>query len=265
MTQFHEEDRFKLVLTGSVDPSVPLKEVEQRLSKLLKTTLDNIRYLLQGQPTALNKSLFATEAEHYRITIEKTGARCRLEPELTSKPASPVSPPIITPKSSVNPSPAIASAAPMAFSIEPMGLPLAKSTPTTTVCPYCKEAIQHEAVKCKHCGEWLDPTAPPRDADLDDLDPEELKSKGWSAITVCLIAIVLINVIDGIGHLPDFIAAILLFPCIFLYFRGCYRYMKGKGYHVAYAAIGLLSLIGALIMRYMPDKYQNRKYQNRRR
>jgi hypothetical protein len=32
-------------------------------------------------------------------------------------------------------------------------------------CPFCAEEIQDDAIKCKHCGEFLDASTPPRFAE----------------------------------------------------------------------------------------------------
>ena len=32
-------------------------------------------------------------------------------------------------------------------------------------CPFCAEDIQDDAIKCKHCGEFLDASSPPRFAE----------------------------------------------------------------------------------------------------
>ena len=35
--------------------------------------------------------------------------------------------------------------------------PPTPKAPTTRLCPYCAEAVQFAAIKCKHCGEALEP------------------------------------------------------------------------------------------------------------
>ena len=32
-------------------------------------------------------------------------------------------------------------------------------------CPFCAEEIQDEAIKCKHCGEFIDASSPPRNTE----------------------------------------------------------------------------------------------------
>ena len=44
-------------------------------------------------------------------------------------------------------------------------------------CPFCAEEIQDEAVKCKHCGEFLDPAA----------NPQVKAKKNWFFSTTALI------------------------------------------------------------------------------
>ena len=44
-------------------------------------------------------------------------------------------------------------------------------------CPYCKEEIKDEAIKCKHCGEWLENKSPEGNLlDLKSFDASDLKN-----------------------------------------------------------------------------------------
>ena len=43
-------------------------------------------------------------------------------------------------------------------------------------CPYCGEEIQPDAVKCKHCGEWLTKESAPVPPPTEDQPPIENKS-----------------------------------------------------------------------------------------
>lgn len=51
-------------------------------------------------------------------------------------------------------------------------------------CPFCAEDIQEDAIKCKHCGEFLDPDKHPR------TDSEKLEwyfRKSFIFIAVCCV------------------------------------------------------------------------------
>jgi hypothetical protein len=56
-------------------------------------------------------------------------------------------------------------------------------------CPYCAEEIKDEAIKCKHCGEWLDQSRKPQTAAARDPDFSDYKlfgfydpDNGWTEI-----------------------------------------------------------------------------------
>jgi hypothetical protein len=51
-------------------------------------------------------------------------------------------------------------------------------------CPFCAEEIQDEAIKCKHCGEFLDASKAPRSAEQ---EVQWYFRKAFIVIAVCCV------------------------------------------------------------------------------
>lgn len=59
--------------------------------------------------------------------------------------------------------------------------------PETKICPFCGEEIAYKAVKCKHCGEFLDDTKKSLTKVKHKQLPPELKKFNWGALCLTWI------------------------------------------------------------------------------
>jgi hypothetical protein len=49
---------------------------------------------------------------------------------------------------------------------------------------------------------------------------------------------------------------VLILGGLVLFIWGCTSYSKGKGYHLGWGFLGLLSLLGLIILALLPDKHK---------
>lgn len=64
------------------------------------------------------------------------------------------------------------------------------------------------------------------------------------------------DIILKLGGNVEYVSVVTYFIGTTLFFLGCYRMAKGKGYHGMFALLGILSLIGLIILFLMPNRYE---------
>lgn len=88
------------------------------------------------------------------------------------------------------------------------------STPKTKSCPFCAEDIRTDAIKCKHCGEMLNPDIKQQEQskDCNQVVITGIKIPFWAMVSF------IVNL--AIASIPALIILILLWELIFAFIGG---------------------------------------------
>lgn len=88
------DTRYKIVFDGALQPGVDVTTAKLNLADLFKTDVAAIERLFSGQPVALKRDLSHGDAQTYLNELARTGIDARIEAEVVTAPASPVSTPV---------------------------------------------------------------------------------------------------------------------------------------------------------------------------
>ncbi len=89
-------------------------------------------------------------------------------------------------------------------------------------------------------------------------DAKNLYKSGTSFAGLGLVLTILGRFFYSLLGYISYLAIGMLVAGMPLFFFGCYRMAKGKGYHGAWALLGLLSLIGLIILFLLPNRIEHK-------
>jgi len=74
------EEKFQIVVNGSLTEGAELEQVKQNIAKLFKTSLDKVEPMFSGRKLAVKKNLDRETAQKYKAAIIKAGLAAAVAP-----------------------------------------------------------------------------------------------------------------------------------------------------------------------------------------
>lgn len=74
-----DDNRSRVVFLNEFDEEVPAQKIRQEIAQRFKLGAKALDRLFAGRPIVVKRDVDAETALHYKLAIEKTGARCKIE------------------------------------------------------------------------------------------------------------------------------------------------------------------------------------------
>jgi cation transport ATPase len=89
-------------------------------------------------------------------------------------------------------------------------------------------------------------------------EAKKIFNSGTTFAGIGFLILIVGRIFNLMGGNMIYFGKILLILAMIIFFIGCFRMAKGKGYHMAWGLLGFLSLIGLIILFLLPNRIEKK-------
>ena len=95
-------------------------------------------------------------------------------------------------------------------------------------------------------------------AENEKAEAKKLFSSGTTYAGIGFVLVLIGELFNPVGGTLTYLGKGMMIIGLPVFFVGCFRMAKGKGYHMAWGLLGFLSIIGIIILYLMPNRIERK-------